>query len=147
MSPTADDVVTAARAWVGTPWQHQGRVCGIGVDCIGLVVCVLRSIGAAIPADLEAGLTRADYPRNPVGDSLRVTVAGICSPAELPEPGTMILFRYALLVRHVGICTGKTIIHADTSMGRVVEQGYRHHLLHLTDSIWRLPGVDYTCQT
>ena len=35
MSP--DDIVTAARSWLGTPYHHQAAVKGVGCDCLGLV--------------------------------------------------------------------------------------------------------------
>ena len=37
---TGQDVVAEARRWLGTPWRHQARLRGVGVDCGGLVVCV-----------------------------------------------------------------------------------------------------------
>lgn len=30
-------VVAEARTYMGTKWQHQGRLKGVGVDCIGLI--------------------------------------------------------------------------------------------------------------
>jgi NlpC/P60 family putative phage cell wall peptidase len=35
MSP--DDIVAAARSWLGTPYHHQAAVKGVGCDCLGLV--------------------------------------------------------------------------------------------------------------
>ena len=39
---TGLDVVRMARTWLGTPYHHQGRVKGAGVDCGGLVIGVAR---------------------------------------------------------------------------------------------------------
>ena len=41
---TRTDIVAAARGWLGVPWRHQGRS-RAGVDCVGLVVVVCRSLG------------------------------------------------------------------------------------------------------
>ncbi len=32
-SGTRSGVLTEARKWIGTPWHHQGRINGVGVDC------------------------------------------------------------------------------------------------------------------
>jgi NlpC/P60 family putative phage cell wall peptidase len=46
---TRDDIVTAARAWVGTPYLHQGAARGVGCDCLGLVRGLLAELtGAAL---------------------------------------------------------------------------------------------------
>ena len=35
-----DDLVTEARSWIGVKWVHQGRTRKVGVDCIGLTICI-----------------------------------------------------------------------------------------------------------
>ena len=37
-------VVTAARAWIGTPYLHQASLKGVGTDCLGLVRGVWREL-------------------------------------------------------------------------------------------------------
>lgn len=37
-------IVQAARGWLGTPYQHQASLRGIGCDCIGLVRGVWREL-------------------------------------------------------------------------------------------------------
>lgn len=44
-SDRQEAVVTAARTWVGTPFRHQGRMKGSGVDCWNLVRCVGEETG------------------------------------------------------------------------------------------------------
>lgn len=41
----SDAVVGAARAWLGTPYQHQASLRGLGCDCVGLVRGVWRDLG------------------------------------------------------------------------------------------------------
>jgi len=36
-------MIEAARRCIGTPFHHQGRASGIGLDCIGLIVIALRA--------------------------------------------------------------------------------------------------------
>lgn len=35
-------IVCSARKRIGTPFKHQGRKAGVGLDCIGLVVDVFK---------------------------------------------------------------------------------------------------------
>lgn len=37
-------IVEEARTWLGTPFQHQARLKGVGVDCLGLI----GEVGAAL---------------------------------------------------------------------------------------------------
>ncbi len=42
MSTSGSDVVRTARTWLGTPYHHQGRLKGVGVDCAGLLIGVAQ---------------------------------------------------------------------------------------------------------
>jgi NlpC/P60 family putative phage cell wall peptidase len=39
-----DQVVSEARSWLGTPYQHQASLKGAGCDCLGLVRGVWRGV-------------------------------------------------------------------------------------------------------
>lgn len=41
-------VVDAARSFEGTPFVHQGRLPGVGLDCGGVVICAYREAGLHI---------------------------------------------------------------------------------------------------
>lgn len=64
------DIVAEARTWIGTPWRHQARVKGVGVDCIGFVGGVAVALG--IPEGLEwyHDHTLRGYGRTPVPTTL-----------------------------------------------------------------------------
>lgn len=38
-------VVAEARTWADTPFRHQARLKGVGVDCVGLVIGVAHNLG------------------------------------------------------------------------------------------------------
>ena len=40
-----NQILEEARSYVGTPYHHQGRLKGVGLDCSGLIVCVAKSLG------------------------------------------------------------------------------------------------------
>ena len=46
---TRDDIITAARGWLGTPYRHQASAKGAGCDCLGLVRGVYREVVGAEP--------------------------------------------------------------------------------------------------
>ena len=47
-------VLTEVRTWIGTPYQHQTSLKGVGCDCIGLVRGVWRAVYGAEPWALPA---------------------------------------------------------------------------------------------
>lgn len=47
MKPTPQDLVNAAREWLGVPFHHQGRV-KAGVDCAGAIVMPAQAVGLEV---------------------------------------------------------------------------------------------------
>ena len=101
--------VEAARAWIGTPYVHQGSARGAGTDCLGLVRGVWRMIHGhepeAVPAYTpdwgETGGTELLW-----SAALR-TLRPV--PAEAPEAaGEVLLFRMraGAVAKHLGIRAG-----------------------------------------
>jgi cell wall-associated NlpC family hydrolase len=108
--------IEAARNCLGTPFHHQGRAPGAGLDCIGLVVVALRAAGMDVH-------DRTDYARRPDGKSLE---AGLrehgFAPADEIRAGNILLFRYDRQPQHVALATGSdSMIHAFAPAGAVVE--------------------------
>jgi NlpC/P60 family putative phage cell wall peptidase len=44
MTLTRQDIVAEARSWIGTPYQHQASLKGVGCDCLGLVRGIWRAV-------------------------------------------------------------------------------------------------------
>jgi NlpC/P60 family putative phage cell wall peptidase len=44
-----EEIVSAARLWIGTPYHHQASRCGTGADCLGLVRGVYRDASGVEP--------------------------------------------------------------------------------------------------
>ena len=59
MRPTPDEIVTAARTWLGTPYRHQAATLGAGCDCLGLLRGVWRTLYGTEPLVLPP--YRADW--------------------------------------------------------------------------------------
>ena len=47
--PTRDEIVRAARRYIGTPYHHQAALAGAGCDCLGLIRGVWRDLYGAEP--------------------------------------------------------------------------------------------------
>ena len=112
------DIVDKAREYIGTPYKHQGRLKGVGVDCIGLVICVAKELGLS-------AYDTTDYGRIPQRDFLlhesRKNMHEI-SYGDI-EPGDVILFEFIKgYPQHFAIYAGNEyIIHSYESNESVVE--------------------------
>ena len=130
------EVISAARSYIGVPFRHQGRS-ALGIDCVGLPIVVCQNLGLLPPS-----FNIANYGRLPSGE-LAMRLVEHCIPLDRAQPGSLIVIAWTKIAAHVAICTGETMIHAYESVGRVVEHGYRGRWIRLTHSVWRLPGVAY----
>lgn len=124
---TADDIIAAARQCIGTPFRHQGRLPGVGLDCAGVAVHVACSLGYQV-ADVPA------YGRTPSSGQLEAQLAAQPYLERLPniaarQPGDLLLMRFAADPQHLAICAGDTIIHAYEAVGMCCE--------HRLSSMWR----------
>lgn len=57
---TRADITNTAAEYVGTPWVHQGRLKGLGVDCCGFIASVAEESGAIPAAGFEQDYRRAE---------------------------------------------------------------------------------------
>jgi NlpC/P60 family putative phage cell wall peptidase len=132
-----EDIVAEARKWLDTPYHHQARVIGHGVDCIGLIVGVCKAL--ALPhAD------SVNYGRMPEGDRLIMELrrhAGREVRPELAEAGDILVFRFLCKPRHVAIKTNSGMIHSWAQMGKVVEHGLDKPWQRLCVTAFEFPGV------
>ena len=142
---TPDAIVAAARAALDTPFKHEGRQAGIGLDCAGLLVHVAREVG------LEP-LDRFGYARMPVNGQIEEALqahvdAGILVRASITDmrPGDLFLMRFAgeKASRHLGICAGDTMIHAWAIVRKVCEHRIDETWRRSIVRIYRFSGVDH----
>ena len=130
MRPTPDEIVTAARTWLGTPYRHQAATLGAGCDCLGLLRGVWRTLYGTEPLVLPP--YRADWRDLAHAGELRAAADRLLRPAPPGlAVGQVVLFRLNRLpvAKHCGILVGPgRFIHAQEQAG-VVET-------NLTDN-WR----------
>jgi len=132
-----NDVVLQARTWLHTPYHHQGRLKGVGVDCAGLVIGVARELGLST-FDITG------YTARPDGDSLRQACQAQMQPLTIEQlrPGDVLLFRFDAHPGHLGFLVGiDTLLHAYLPRRRVVEHSLDAAWWHQVAGCYRLPGV------
>ena len=120
--PSKEDVVAAARAYLGVPWRHQGRS-RLGLDCAGLVALVARDLGLS---DYDS----TNYRRHAQGQAFvghfrdRMDQVAILEMA----PGDVLLFADGAYPCHSAFLSERHgvpyLIHAHASRRKVVEEAY-----------------------
>lgn len=143
MTTTRPDIVTAARQWLDTPFHHQARLKGVGVDCIGLVIGVAREL-ALIAPDFDI----AAYPRVPDGKTLLPLAREHMTEIEraVMQPGDVVVVSFDKDPQHFGILGdyrhgGLSIIHATSDPGRVIETRLMFSQQMKFVAAFALPGV------
>lgn len=109
MNAAGERAVTVARAWIGTPYVHQGSACGAGADCLGLVRGIWRTLYSAEPE--AAPPYTADWGETGHGELLMAAALRNLFPVgegARPEPGEVLLFRMreGAVAKHLGIRAG-----------------------------------------
>lgn len=137
------DVVTAARGWMDTPYRHQARAKGLGVDCIGLVIGVARELSLVAP-DFDVN----GYRRRPDGTTLmRLSLQHMVAVEyEAMQAGDVVVVAFDTDPQHFGILAdyrhgGLSMIHAASGHGRVIETRLMFSRALRFVAAFRLPGV------
>lgn len=115
-----EDVIEAARTWLGVRWAHQGRS-RAGVDCVGLVIMVARACRGS-------QFDVLDYPRLAQDERMLRTADEVLvrrASVDDLQAGDVVILRYHQQ-RHMGIVApyvfgGLSLIHAYAPARKVVE--------------------------
>jgi cell wall-associated NlpC family hydrolase len=125
-------IVAEARTWVDTPWKHQGRLKGVGVDCGGLIIGVGQALG------LLDFTVKPQYGRQPNWRELEAILREHLDsqPFAGVKPGDILAFAFIGEPQHLGICTGDGLIHSYAQARKVVEHRLDDVWLERLRSIW-----------
>ncbi len=135
-----EQIVAAARACVGTPFRHQGRTPGKGLDCAGLLIVASRAAGVD-PVDVLG------YPRRPDGN-LKAALdrqPGLKRVNGPPKAGDFILFHYEDDAHegHLGVCAGTNLIHAWAHARKVAEHAFTPEWQRRIAAVYRFNEVTH----
>lgn len=138
------DILTEARRWIGTPFHHQARLIGHGVDCGQLVVGVGVALGLMpLPGDEWRRYGRKPNPRQ-MRQQLETFLVELPKDS-VPQIGDIMWIGWRPgLPMHLGFLTdlhGRGILHAFSNAGRVVETALNENAMSTVDSWWSYRGV------
>lgn len=144
--PSRSEVIEYARTFLGTPFHHQGRRPGVGIDCIGTILVPLWHLGIT-----DINIKR--YSRLPNPD----LIYGFLRDAEesgliwtVPKrdglPADVALFRIRTDPQHFGWITDLGLLHAqfstDPRESAVVEHRMDQALFDSIVQVYRIRGIE-----
>ena len=132
-------IVATARTYLETPFHHQGRVAGVGVDCVGLVIGVAHALGLS-SFDIQG------YARQPDPITFRALLRQEMREKPFAQrlPGDVLSFAF-INEQHLGIITvlePLTIVHCWEKAGRCVEHALDIAWVRRIRGCWAYPLVD-----
>jgi NlpC/P60 family putative phage cell wall peptidase len=144
MTLTRTRTVAETRTWIGTPYQHQASLKGVGCDCLGLVRGVWRGVIGAEPESAPAyapGWAEAANGEPLAEAAARHLVAINCTAF---AEGDVLLFRWRanMPAKHAAIVTASDLMvhaHDGAAVAEVaIAPWWRRRLVYA----FRFPGVD-----
>lgn len=112
------DIIAEARQWLGTPFHHQGRVRGAGVDCLQLLIGVYSAVGLIAP--LDVGHYPWDWHFHKSEERYLQGIAEYAKKITKPLPGDIALFTFGHCASHAAIVIAWPLcIHAYHGQGVV----------------------------
>lgn len=115
-------ITQVALTWLNTPYHHQARVKGVGVDCAQLVAGVAEECGL-IPAGTVIQNYSPEWHLHNHEEKLVEMLELFKCPEKTGalEPGDILAFKFGRVCSHLGIyLNGGLFIHARIDQGKVV---------------------------
>jgi len=141
---TRKNIIEKAREYLNTPFVHQARKKGIGVDCIGLIVGIAK--------ELELfNYDHTVYKRYSDGTLLMEHMKKVFIPiaVEDRQPGDVIIYwvnHISKHPQHVGVMTDIGILHTYDKVKKVVETHTHYNWDERITHAFQWPGVSETWQ-
>jgi NlpC/P60 family putative phage cell wall peptidase len=137
--------VASARAWIGTPYEHQASCRGAGTDCLGLLRGLWREMLGPEPEAVPAYTPDWSEPARSE-DLLAAAARHLVPVAGEARPGDVLILRMREggVAKHVGILARSprgdaTLIHAYSGHG-VVESPLTPAWSRRIAGVFRFPG-------
>lgn len=132
----ADTTIQFARECLDTPFKHQGRKRGRGMDCAGLIIYVLKKYKLKY-VDLE------EYPRNPYKGMMQKIMAKQPNLKRIDrnnyKVGDVLLMKFRRDPQHLAILSyDNRIIHSYSGVGKVTEHKVDGFWVHRVVAVYRI---------
>ncbi|MCL1908970.1 MAG: C40 family peptidase [Holophagaceae bacterium] len=134
-------ITTAALSWLNTPYHHEARLKGIGVDCGQFPAAVFESLGLIPKLDIEP--YPHDWHLHRDEERYLEIVERHFEKVDSPLPGDLALFRFGRAISHGSIVIDwPLIIHAYINARAVVldDAIANQDLAKRLVGFWRLKG-------
>ena len=136
---TPNQITSKAREYLKTPFVHQGRRKGVGIDCIGLLVGVAQELGLPIE-------DCTNYGEQHDGKTLLLELAAQLEPLEIEsrKEGNIVCFwiKRPDKPTHVGLLTSYGLIHTYRTKGEVVETTFDAFWKTRVHSVFQYRGIE-----
>lgn len=134
---TREAVVTEAMTWLRTPYHHQARVKGAGVDCAQLLIQVYSKVG--LVPEIDVGNYPHDWHMHNGEERFLGWIQKYGKQVEQPKAGDIALFKFGRCVSHGSIVVEwPTIIHAYFRSGCILSSAHEVDLKGRLHSFWTL---------
>lgn len=144
-----EEIVRRARAWIGTPYEHQASCRGAGTDCLGLLRGLWRELIGAEPEEVPA--YTPDWSEPSRSEDLLAGAERHLVPVDISRaaPGDVAILRMAegAVAKHVGVLAVapagyRTLIHAYSGHG-VVESPLTPAWSRKIAAVYRFPDWSF----
>lgn len=137
-------IVLEAFEWVGTPYHHQARVKGVGVDCAQLVAGVAENVFPRLkPINTEVYSVEW-HMHNREEKMCNIIERFKCTQIEVEDrqPGDILTFQFGRVQSHMGILINDNqFIHARMDIGKVVINQLSGDWLERLGRVYKFPGI------
>ena len=132
-----------AWGYLGTPFMHQGRMPGVGLDCAGVVICIARERGL-VPPDFDVTNYAQQPDQTSIVDACEKYLVRV--PRAQAQPSDVLVMRWDRWPQHLGIMgvyptdpAQRVVIHAFMRPGEK-DAAVRYHRIdpNLNRSIVRV---------
>jgi len=130
-------IIDTARTYLGTPFHHQGRLKNVGIDCVGLIICVAHDLN----------LTDYDYTtyaHQPDGKTMTEILSREMIKINPDEvlPGDVLYFAFDRDPQHVAIVSDIGIIHAYSQVRKCIETSIDQTWKNRIRGAFRYKGIE-----
>lgn len=121
-------LVAEAKTWLKTPWHHEGKIKGAGVDCGQILIEIYVACGLIERPIVDS--YPADWALHRGEERYLQVVERYCHLVDVPLPGDLVVYRQGKTFSHGGlVIEWPLIIHANVAEGVVYADGDNGELI------------------
>lgn len=144
MTESRIKIILEAFSWVDTPYHHQAKVKGVGVDCAQLVAGVAENVFPKLKPINSPVYSIEWHMHNREEKMCQIIESFGCERIELEDkaPGDILTFKFGRVQSHMGILVNDgQFIHARLDIGKVVVNQLSGMWLETLGRAYKFPGL------